>query len=221
MKQVFTMLLMLCNLTLFSQKLELIAGMNKNIFFDYQKNEGHFNSAYDSQLGYSVHIATEDVKIDFVKWRFTLGYEKYGGEINARDGGLGGGYTTKAEIDKSVISVGVYPLNFKIIRSIDINVGFEVAALISENVIGTHSGWQMGTNGYSYNLNDKYKRFSAKTYFGLRGRVAYDFHISDKMAISPQYSYYFGLSKEFSEFPEFTVSMRHFFGIGIQRSFEK
>lgn len=220
MKQVFTILLILCNLSLFSQKLELIVGMNKNTFFDFEENEGHFKSTYDSQLGYSVHIAIEDVKIDFVKWRFTLGYEKYGGKINASDGGLGGGYATKAEIDKSIISVGVYPLNFKIIRSIDINIGFEVAGLVSENVIGTHSGWQIGTNGYNYNLNDKDKRFSAKAYIGLRGRVAYDFHISDKIAISPQYSYYFGLSKEFSEFPEFTKSMKHFFGVGIQRSFE-
>ncbi|NEN24376.1 hypothetical protein G3O08_12760 [Cryomorpha ignava] len=220
MKPIFTIFLILFNLTLFSQNVELIGGMNKNKFFDYEKDEGHFNSAYDSQYGYSFQIAIENIRIDTVKWRFTLGYEQYGGSINVRDGGLGGGVTSKAEIDKSIISVGVFPLNFRIIDRIDINVGFEAGALISENIVGTSSGWSIGTNGFSYDLNDKNKRYNAKAYFGLRGRIAYDLNKSDKVAISPQYSNYFGLTKEFDEFPEFTKSMRHFFGLGVQRKIE-
>lgn len=217
MKQLFTTFIIFCSFSVFSQNVELIGGMNKNKFFDYEKDEGHFNSSYDSQYGYSIQIAIENIRIDTLKWRFTLGYEKYGGSINVRDGGLGGGVTTNAEIEKSIISVGVFPLNFRIIDRIDINVGFEVGALINENIAGTTSGWSMGTNGYSYDLSDEHKRYNAKAYFGLRGRVAYDFKVSEKMAISPQYSYYFELTKEFDEFPEFSKSMRHFIGIGVQR----
>ena len=217
MKKLFIGLIFFSSLTAFSQDIELIGGINKNDFFDFQQNERHFSSSYNSDYGYAIRIGIENIKIDRLTLRFTLGFDKYGGELTASDGGLGGGYTTDAKIDKSIISLGVFPLNFKIIDRIDLNFGFEISGLISENFSGTSSGWLMGEPYWSYDLNDKYDRFSSNTYFGLRGRIAYDFNISDKLAISPQYSYYFGLSNEFDEFPEATKSMRHYFCIGLQR----
>lgn len=217
MKRIFIAWILLSSMTAFSQNLEVIGGLNKNHFFDFQQNEGYFTSSYDSDYGYAICIGLEDIKIDWLTLRFTLSYEKYGGELDASDGVLGGGYTTNAKIDKSVISLGVFPLNFKIIDRIDLNFGFEIAGLINENFSGTSSGWSMGGPDWSYDLNEKYDRYSSKAYFGLRGRIAYDFNISDKLSISPQYSYYLGLSNEFDEFPEATKSMRHYFSVGLQR----
>jgi hypothetical protein len=217
MKIILIGLFFLNGLTLFSQNLEIISGINKNTFFDFQQNEGHFSSSYTSDFGYAIWLGIEDIKAGWLKLRFTLGYDKYGGSLKASDGGLGGGYTTVAEIDKSVISLGVFPINFKIIDKINLNFGVEISGLINESFKGTSSGWILGEPDWSYDLNDKYDKYSAKTYFGLRSRIAYDFNISDNLAISPQYSYYFGLSKEFDEFPEATKSMRHYFCIGIKR----
>jgi len=216
-KTIFIGLIFINSLTAFSQDVEIIGGLNRNNFFDFQQNEGHFRSSYDHDYGYAIRIGIENIKVDWMTLRITLGFDKYGGEITASDGGLGGGYTTNAKIDKSEISLGVFPLNFKIINRIDLNFGFEFSGLISEDFSGTSSGWIMAEPDWSYELNDKYDRFSSKTYIGLRGRIAYDFNISDKLAISPQYSYYLGLSNEFDEFPESTKSMRHYFCIGIQR----
>jgi len=209
-------LLFLCSFTAFSQNIEIIGGLNKNNFFDFKQNEGHFSSSYDSDYGYTIRIGIENIKVDKLILRFILSYCKYGGELTASDGGLGGGYTTKARIDKSVISIGVFPINFKIIDRIDLNFGFELSGLISDDFRGTSSGWLMGRSEWSYDLNDKYNRFSSKTYFGLRGRIAYDFYFTNILTISPQYSYYFGLSNEFYEFPKVTKSMRHYFCIGLQ-----
>jgi hypothetical protein len=217
MRQILTILIFLNSLNLFSQNLELVGGLNKNTFFDFQQDEGHFVSSYNSDLGYAIRIGIEDIKVDWLTLRLTLSYDKYGGKLKASNGGLSYGYTTIAEIDKSIISLGIFPINFKIIDRIDLNLGFEMSGLINETFNGTSSGWTMGEPGWSYDLNDKYDRYSAKTYFGLRGRIAYDFNLSDKLAISPQYSYYFGLSNEFDEFPEATKSMRHFFCVGLQR----
>lgn len=217
MKTILIGLILLNNLSVFSQNLEIICGLNKNSFFDFQQNEGHFSSSYNSDYGYAIRIGIENIKVDWMILRFTLSYDKYGGELVASDGGLGGGYTTNATIDKSIISLGVFPINFKIIDRIDLNFGFELAELINENFSGTSSGWLMGEPNWSYDLNEKYDRYSAKTYFGLRGRIAYDINISDILAISPQYSYYFGLSNEFDKFPEATKSMRHYFCLGLQR----
>lgn len=217
MKRIFIALFLLISIPAFSQNLEVIGGLNKNHFFDFQQNEGHFSSSYYSNYGYTLRIGVDDIKVDWLTLRFTLSYDKYGGELKASDGGMGGGYTTNAKIDKSVISLGVFPVNFKIIDRIDLNFGFEIAGLINENYSGTSSGWIMGNPDWSYDLNEKYDRYSSKIYFGLSGRIAYDFNISDKLSISPQYSYYLGLSNEFDEFPEATKSMRHYFCIGLQR----
>ncbi|MDA3911193.1 MAG: hypothetical protein PF448_07545 [Bacteroidales bacterium] len=210
-------LIFLSSLTSYSQNIEIIGGLNKNSFFDFQQNEGYYSSSYDSDYGYAIRIGIENIQVDWLTLRFTLSYDKYGGELEASDGGMGGTYTTNAKIDKSVISFGVFPVNFKIIDRIDLNFGFEFTGLLNENFSGISSGWTIAEPNWSYELNEKYDSYSSKTYFGLRGRIAYDFYISDKLAISPQYSYYFGLSNEFDQFPEATKSMRHYFCIGLQR----
>lgn len=210
-------LMILSNLSAFSQNIELMGGLNSNNFFDIKKNEGHYNSSYNSDYGYEIMIGAESRNDGSLTYRITLGFEKYGGELTASDGALGGGYTTNAKVDKSVFSLGLYPLNFRIKNKIDLNVGLEFSGLIHEKVDGTSSGWSIGSPQWSYDLNEKYERYSSNTYFGIRCRIAYDFNISDKMVISPQYSYYFGLLNEFDEFPETTKSMRHYFCIGLER----
>ncbi len=218
MKRVLVVFVLLSSLTVFSQNIEVIGGLNKNVFFDFQKNEGHFISNYVSDYDYVIRIGVEEIKVDWLTLRFTLSYDKYRGELKASDGGLGGGYATNVKIDKSIISLGVFPVNFEILDRIDLNFGFELARLINDNFTGTSSGWIMNKPNWSYDLNEKYNRYSSKIYFGLRGRIAYDFNISDKLVISPQYSYYWGgVSNEFDEFPETTKAMRYYFCIGIQR----
>lgn len=218
MKKILIGLIVLGSLTSYSQNIELLGGINRNDFFDFQKNKGHYKSSYNTDYGYTIRIGIENIKIDWFTLRFTLGFDNYGGELTVSDGGLGGGHTTDAKINKTIISLGVFPLNFKIIDRINLNFGFEFSGLISEKFSGTSSGWLMGKPNWSYDLNSKYDRFSSKIYFGLHGRVSYDFKISDKLAISPQYSYYLGLSKEFDAFPESTKSMRHYFCVGLKRT---
>jgi hypothetical protein len=217
MKTIIILLISFFSLTLYSQSIEIFGGPNKNIFHDYSDGEGHFMSSYNPALGYNIGIGIDDIKIDWLKLRFTLCFDNYGGELEASDGGLGGGYTTNAEIDKSVLSLGLFPLNLKIIKRLDLNFGFEFSMLINETYTGTKSGWLMGEPGWSYNIEDEYDRYSALTNFGLKARIAYDINLAKSIIISPQYSFYYGLSNEFDEFPEQTVSMRHYIGIGIEK----
>ena len=220
-KRLFIILICLGNMSLFSQNMEVIGGINKNNFYNFNQ-QGHFVSSYTPGLGYTLKVGIEDVKVDWLKLRFTLGYDRCSGKLEASDGGLGGGYTTIAEVDKSLISVGVFPVNFKIINRIDLNFGFDISGLISETIEGTRSEWRIDEPyGSNYDLSDIYDRYSSLLYFGLKGRLAYDLRISDKLVISPQYSYYFGLSNEFDEFPEQTKSMKHYFCIGIQKRLRK
>lgn len=202
---------------LFGQNIEFYGGVNNNVFHDNLQDVGHFQSTYKSGSGYSFGIAIDNIKIDSTIFRFTLQFDKYKGSIDVSDGGLAGGVMTKAEIDKSIISLGLFPINLQILKRIDLNFGFEVSRLISESYKGTNSGWSMKQHSWSYNLQERYNRFSTLIYFGLCVRLAYDLHIKESIIISPQYLFYYGISNEFIEFPEGTKSMRNFLGIGIEK----
>jgi hypothetical protein len=216
LKRLVFILTWLINISLYSQSIEIVGGLISNKFYDFNHDDPHFSSSYSHGFGYSALIGIDDVKLEWLKLRFTLSYDKYSGGLEAGYSGLGGGNSTIADIDKSLISLGIFPLSFKIIKRIDLNFGFEFSGLISESFKGESSGWSYLQPDWSYDLNEKYTRYSALTYFGLRGKIGYDFNISDTFSISPQYSYYFGLSNEFDEFPEVAKSIRHYFCIGIK-----
>lgn len=216
LKQILIALLLIFNTSLFAQNLEVIAGLNQNQFFDYNQDEGSYYSSYQSDHGFAVRIGIEDIKVDWMNLRFTMGFEQYGGEIDVSGGGQGGDYRTTAEIDKSVLSLGLFPLNFKIWERIDLNFGLEFSALLNESYQGRIRGNTLGGIPRTESMEERYDNYSNKTHWGLRGRLAYDFEINDRYSISPQYSYYLGLTDEFSEFPEDTKSMRHYFSLGFQ-----
>ncbi len=224
MKKIFLLILiMVCVNNSFCQKIELFGGANKNLFHDFNYSQGHFNSSYESDFGFTAGVALDSIKIDWQTVRLTLQFDKYGGKFFASDGGLSSGNSTSATIEKTVISLGAFPINFRIIKRIDLNFGLIISRLIDETCTGTISGWTTYQPNWSYNLQDKYNRYSSSIYFGLQGRIAYNFKISKSIRISPQYLYYFGLSKEFVEFPEVTKSMRHYICIGLKfrRNFNK
>lgn len=219
MRFIFLILIAIISCNLFSQKIELFGGANKNVFHDYN-NDRHFSSTYNSDYGFSAGFGLDSIKIDWLTLRFTLEYDKYKGKLNATHVSLGGGNTTIANIDKSVISLGIFPINFLIFKRIDLNFGLLISRLITESNNGTITGWKIGSPDYNYILQDRYKRYSTLTYFGFQGRIAYDFKISQSIIISPQYIYYFGFSNEFVESPEDTKSMRHYFRLGIEKNFK-
>jgi len=216
MKLIISILIVISCLPVFGQNIELFGGLNTNNFYD-RENEGHYQSSYNSGSGYSFGLAIDSIRADWMTLRLSLKFDKYSGNLTASDGGLGGGYTTTAEIDKSLISLGVFPLNFRIFKRIDLNIGFEISKQISESYKGISNGWLMGEPNWSYDLQERYNKYSNSINFGLSARLAYNLQINESITISPQYTFYFGLTKEFIEFPEATKSIRHFIGIGIKK----
>lgn len=217
MKIIALSLILVNSLYLSSQNLEITGGINKNLFIDFV-NDNHYGASYRSEYGYSFGMGIDDVKVDWSTYRFTLNFTKYSGGLEAHDISLGGGSITTAQIDKSILSMGAYPINFRIFKRMDLNLGVEFSILMDEHFKGTKSGWNIGNGSWNKSLAEEYKRYSAKQYFGLSGRLAYDIKITEKWFISPQYSYYFGLSREFIEFPEASRSMRHYYSLGLQRN---
>jgi hypothetical protein len=212
MKSLLTTLLLLLSASLYSQKLEAYGGLNLNTFRYNEKNSGGYVESFDPGCGPVFGIGIDSLRLDRLKFRFTLQYEMYSGGLDAFAAGHTYYHSTVAEIKKSILSLDAYPINFRIIKRIDLNFGVQFSILLSESIKGTE------THGSDeYDLQDIYERYSSRFYCGLTGRIAYDFKLSDSFFLSPQYSFYYGLTKEFVGFPEEVKSMRHYFCIGIEK----
>ncbi len=198
--------------------MELYGGYGINNFHDNLDIGRRYRSDYTpGNAGFSLGIGVDNIKVEKLRLRFTLQYDKYDGGIKVSDGSPAGSYTTKANIDKSLFTFGIFPVNFKIFKALDFNAGFEMSGLINESFEGTRSGHLLGQGAWSEDIKDKYDTFSNDFYVGLKGRLAYGINIGKGLFLTPQYQFYFGLSNEFIQFPKDTKSMRHYFGIGIEK----
>jgi len=218
MKLLTSIALLLC-MPIYGQDIEVFGGLNTTFYHDNEDDSGHYRSSYNSGSGYSFGVAIDSIRFDKTRHiRLTLMYNKYSGGLTVSDGGLGGGYTTQADFEKQIISLGVYPLNLRDIKGFDINIGFEVSRLIQESINGIRKGWFAGEN-YSHILQDK--QYSSTSTIALCARLAYSFKLNESILILPQYGFYYGLKGEFQEFQKGTKSIRNFIGVGMKMTLNR
>ncbi len=207
----------------FSQTLELSGGYLLNHMFDYEDDYyTHWRSDYTNGGGYGLVLALEDVSAGRARMRFSLAFEHFDGELSAYNSGLGSGSGKTAEFNKSLLSVCFFPHGFTILKKFDLHIGIQISCLLNEKFTGTTSSWSIiPYTGGSSTMEEKYDHFNSAFYAGLIARLAYNIKVAESLYIFPQYSFYFGLSPEFREFPTETRSMRHFFAIGIEKRLGK
>lgn len=204
----------------YTQTLEFTGGYGFNQFFDYGgQSSNYFSSSYKSGTGFNFTAGINDVKIDWLKLRFTLGVNNYKGEISERDGGKMGNRNITAKVDKTTINLGLFLANFKILKRVEINGGAEISRLIQENVSGKYlSYFNNGTGGsqsVDQTLKERYNQFSETTAYGLKFRIAYQYPINQSWMLAPQYTFYYGLTGEFKDVS--ALSRRNFFGLALKR----
>ncbi len=208
-------IILLITNNLFGQNLDVYSGLTTNTFHGSDKDP-HNYAKYETGLGYNFGIGYEKVKANRLLLRLTLSYDTYKGKLEAGNSGLGSGNITNANVKKSVLSFGFYPINFTKIKNLDMNIGLVVSTLLAESFTGSISYWVLGQPSSSTNLNDNFKRYSTSNTFGLSTRLAYKFNLTKLITISPQYFFYFGFSKELKEFPTFTKSIRNDIGVCVR-----
>lgn len=219
MRVLFILLICISSLTLYSQSIEVFGGANRNIFYGQKhKNYSYFTANYQTGDGFTAGIGIDSLHINRFRMRFALQFDQYNGSFNAESNSGKAVYQrAMGEIVKSVVSLGFFPLNFTIKKKLDLNFGAEVSSLLNENISGT-GFYESLVEGepVTYDLSYYYDRYSSRANYGLKGRIAYQLALS-RILLIPQYSFYYGLSSEFKEFPQATKSMRHSFCIGIKR----
>lgn len=202
---------------LYGQNLSLFAGLIGTALHDYHSFEGHYNSSYQPGLGYSLGGGVDS--IDWFWWNipFNIKFERYGAQLYASDGGLGGNYWVDSRVDKSILTLGIYPLNFRIKPNFKLSLGTEMSYLLAEQLQGKYGSWILGQTPQTGALAEKYPRYSRKIYLGLGANLSYDWPLSPSLVVSPYCTYYFGLSNEFREFPNITKAMRVTLGVALRK----
>ncbi|MFT5724802.1 MAG: hypothetical protein ACI9JN_001925 [Bacteroidia bacterium] len=216
MKIIATISLIVLSTNLFGQTFDVTAGVNFSKFYEIHRYDpGHYTSTYDTRPGYLVRFGLNNVYFGKLKTRINITVENYGGYINVSDGSPAGSFGTKGDIRKTNLSLGFLPIVLTLFDSLRFSSGITLSGLIHENVDGAYH-YNAGGRSELVDIED-YSPYNAPLVFGYRAGLANTIKLGLKLSITIQYTFDFGLSREFAEFPWRTRSMRHGFAVGIQK----
>jgi len=216
MKKILFLIFSLYVGSLYSQSLELAGGLDINTFYQVGNNGYHYSSTYSMGSGYVIRGAYNFSERHKVPIRLTIAYDKYQGDLSAHNTGLGGGYILDARINKSVLMFGLAANVLKPTNNLNLSFGVDFSVLLTESFVGTGHTW-FADSSWTSDVSEEYNDYNSSSYFGLNATISYDFPITDDISIFPQYTFYLGLTKEFTKFPDFTRSIRQYFCIGIKK----
>ncbi|MCD6366479.1 MAG: hypothetical protein J7L46_02950 [Bacteroidales bacterium] len=220
MKDIFTLFIAFCVFPsiLFGQSIDVFGGANINYFYDL--NNGMADSQYQKGNGYSFGFGIQKFFPDSIPFRFDIGLDYYNGCLSIYNGMVGGGTLTNAETGKYSIMLGIYPLNFQILkRKILINFGGRFSYLLKETTTGFQS--ESTPSSYTlYSLDDGDVKINNNFNFGISCRFAYLLNIYKGLSLTPQYLLFIGLTNDFRNIGANTKSLRHIFAIGITKNIE-
>lgn len=202
---------------LYAQSLEVTGGPVFNNL--HRQSDASIDPDYSNKTGFSLGIGVDQVKIDWLTLRMTFEYIQYGGHVLEEYNGLAGGGTTTFDFQKSLVTLGLFPFNYRLIDRIDLNLGIAISRLVYDSFTGTNTSWYSTMSGpvyTSYDLDERYNSLGSVWYFGILGRVAWDIPLTRSIILSPQYSFYWGLTDEFDQESYDSKSWRHFTGLGLQ-----
>ncbi|PLX16056.1 MAG: hypothetical protein C0599_15705 [Salinivirgaceae bacterium] len=214
MKISVVLLFLFFSLSLSAQNVEVVGGALFNSFSSAEDDTPYTDFYAKSNTDYSFNIGIDDIKFDWLPLRFTLGYEKYGGAIEASESGHMYKKSVDFNVKKTVLALGIYFINFKFFDHLDLNVGLQFNRLLNQNVEGTGEDITYFDNPELIEYEVDFK--GEKSTYGLRGRLAYDFYLNDRFAISPQYDFFYGLSYESEDFPSSVHSYKQYLSVGLQ-----
>jgi len=198
------------------QDLEFGGGINRNKFYSWEKDEGHFYTEYHPGNGFSIFLSWEDTVLRDIFVKFVLILDNYNGKLSTTNGGLGGSSTTYADVNKTTMGLGFFPFNYKFLKSGWLNFGVSYNLLLNQKMEGYHTWWYLGIGTVGNDtLNSHSNKYKNDFTFSIVSRIAYKINITNSLHVVPQYLFNIGLSKEFNNLEAKTKSIRQTFAIGI------
>ena len=199
----------------------LSAGINNNSFFKVS-NDDFVETEYTDKIGFSFGIGIEGIKVYLLNTSYVLKYVQYGGDIYTHEYVVSHSFATNAETKKSIITLGIYPVNIKIFsHRLCVTAGFESNTLIFDKTTGTKSGvlYPVPESEFTLSLEENNIEINKRIIYGICGSAGYEIFINEKFKIRPRYLFYYGLTTDFINIEAETKSLRHNFEIVLIKSF--
>lgn len=205
---------------LIGQDLMVFGGMNNNRFCDYRKDNSHFSTFYSSLSGSNFGIGLDNVKVAKQSFLFTLRTSSYNGYVYTTDRKPSEVITTGIEVNKSILGLGIYPLNFKMMdNQLNFSFGLETNVLLQTSLKGYRTTSFDADKASSTSIIDNSSKGMVNSFgMGLAARIAYRLKIAKNLHIMPQYTFYGGLTNELKNIEANTKAYRHTIEIGLVRS---
>jgi hypothetical protein len=201
----------------FPQRFGLSGGLNLSHYVDFSEDNPHEQSEYEIGLGYSFNIFVDnlfDRASKIPPFKFSAGFSNYKGEAEYYSGGLGGGKRETASINKNLVNLSVYPLNFSP-GSFYLSGGMYFEWLVNDQSTGTGNGWSMSNPvSVSYELEQV---DNTDFQFGFAVSAQYEFALSPMLGIFPCYMASFSLANDIND----AKAWRHYFSVGLVKQLKK
>ena len=152
----------------------------------------HFKERFDNtrtENDYTTTLALslDDFYSDTTPVKVSLRFTNYSGSYYYVDASPGGGNAVTYQFNDYLLGLGIYPLNFSIVRFIELNFGFQVDYIFYSRSEGVISFWSLSNpSGGKKSVDDQ----TGKIFVGLTGNLSLNFKLTEKVYIFPQYNYY-------------------------------
>lgn len=222
MKNLITLILSLLLSSAIGQSLELSGGVSHNDFFETRQffEPSPTRTNYEGGLGHAARIG---IKFDLPKLnspvplsiKFNLGYSTYNARYRLALLTFPSIVFKTADVQKSTINLGFYPINVLLMDKLQISLGGELNVKIKGNIQDelSHISSFRCTTG-SLCIEDLTHR---NVTFRVNSQISYLIPLSPMLALVPQYQFSMGLLEEFDGNSVNTKTMHNTFWIGLER----
>jgi len=166
----------------YGQRIELYGGGNiSRLWFGESASS---DSYYHTSPGYTAGAGIANLRVARIPLRVTLQLEKNKSEFYQRSGGMGGGYTISAESERTLMTAGFYPLNFRFAKHLLIHLGIEYSYLItSKSEVIEHSYSMNATTPSKKRYNEV--NIDRNFGFGFAAEAAWHILLKEHLFIAP------------------------------------
>lgn len=211
-----TILCCLTSVLLFSQTLEITTSFGQNTFYKIKEPPNFESYTYSSGNAFSANLRLKLTSENFPTGELLVfcAVEQYQGGFNYQLIGNGISSSVIGHTEKTMLSLGLYPLNFKILKRVDAHVGVQMALLLNENNKGQRIDRNSFTTPTVFYSSLKNENINVRNGPALNIKLSYPVKINENLSILPEYMGVIGLISELKRLG-FPRSMRNYLGVGL------
>lgn len=212
MKYLISLLLIFPGLFATSQKVSLSGYGVLNQFYNKPFTNDKLSAEYQEGIGQCYELSLTGLGDFKLLPSFSLMVEHYKGNILYGYHDAYGGYTMDLDVNKTMLGIGVYPINFRVYKKIHFRAGTDFTFPLTDKtqIISDYKfeqfAWIDTTDGAD---------LSPDLIIGLSATVDYRFNLGKRWYFAPRYRFYYGLMPELEDIRIKVKSVRHQLGISF------